>query len=72
MNNIFRKIRVWWYWRKYDVCPVHLSLVRSGGGYEPHWICDKCDNENRIKNKDRSARYLQERDQALSKVKELY
>lgn len=48
-----RRIRNWWRWYKYGICPIHLTLAAAGGGYEPKWTCKECERENRIKNEDR-------------------
>ena len=50
---MWRKIADWYYWRRYGICPVHLTLARSGGCYMPKWICDSCDNENTVKHENR-------------------
>lgn len=51
------------------MCPIHLVLARAGGGYEPKWICDKCDEENAQKNADRGTQRYGQRVGALLKVK---
>ncbi len=53
MKSIRCRILEWYYWRKFGVCPIHLELARSGGGYSPKWICDTCDAENQVKNENR-------------------
>ena len=52
-----RRLRWFYYWRRYGVCPDHLTLARPGGGYEPKWICPQCDEENRYKHEHRESNY---------------
>lgn len=54
---MLRRLWGWYYWRRYGICPVHLVLARAGGGYEPKWICNKCDDENRHKHELRGKGY---------------
>jgi hypothetical protein len=67
--KLLRKLRNWYKWKKYGICPIHLILARAGGGYEPKWICDMCDEENRIKNEDRIRKYEHKRLQVLRGMK---
>ena len=65
---MIRRLLRWYYYRRYGVCPIHLELCRPGGGYEPKWICNRCDEENRQKHVDRELVFENRRVQALTKV----
>lgn len=67
---MFRALIRWWYFRRYGVCPDHFVLCRRGGGYEPKWICPKCDEENRVKHEARMGFNFAARLRALERLKQ--
>jgi hypothetical protein len=71
MKIWIRKFYRWWYFWQYGVCSDHLRLCERGGGYEPRWICRKCDEENRMKHELRDTHYERTRQMALEKMARL-
>lgn len=43
MKRLLRKILGSYYWWRYGVCPIHLTLARAGINAEPKWVCEDCD-----------------------------
>lgn len=68
--RFLRRLRHFYNWRRYGICPIHLELARRGGGYSPKWICSKCDFENTWKHEDRGRKYDALRLEKLKKMRE--
>jgi len=67
--NLVRRLRKWWFCRKYGICPVH-GVLRPHGGYNAgKWdICPKCREENSGKSYMRDLAFAQQRHAALERL----
>jgi hypothetical protein len=66
---MLKRLRKWWYCRRYGICPIHGTLRPHGGYNEGKWAaCAKCLEENRGKSIHRDLIYESNRHDALERL----